>query len=58
VITASAELQEREALKGLALTASMTGAQPARLSQPDLARVRGTGRARLEDRLHALERHD
>ena len=32
-------------------------AQPARRSRPDLVRGRGTGRARLEDRLRALERH-
>jgi AcrR family transcriptional regulator len=59
VIAANPELQEREALKGLALTASMSRrAQPPRRSRPDLARGRRTGRARLEARLRALERHD
>ena len=59
VIAANPELQEREALKGLGLTASMTEAL-SRRGVPDLtaSRGRGPGRARLEDRLRALERGD
>ena len=52
VIAANPELQEREALKGLELTASMTDAlEAAWRSRPDLVRGRGAGRAHLEDRL-------
>ena len=51
VIAANPELQEREALKGLGLTASMADALERR-GVPDLTvRGRGAGRARLEDRL-------
>ena len=57
VIAANPELREREALKGLGLTASMTAAL-SRRGVPDLTASRGRrpGRARLDDRLRALER--
>jgi len=52
VIAANPELQEREALKGLALAVSMAGALMQRgVPDPDRACGRGTGRAHLEDRL-------
>ena len=58
VIAANPELQEREALKGLGLTASMSDALKRR-GVPDLtARVAAARRARPEDRLRTLERHD
>ncbi len=59
VIAANPELQEREALKGLGLTASMTDAlETARRSGADFVRGRGAGRTHVEDHLRALERHD
>ena len=57
VIAANPELREREALKGLGLIAAMVGALTRRgIPEPDRVGGRGTGRARLEDRLRALVR--
>jgi hypothetical protein len=54
VIAANPELQEREALKGLGLTAAMDGALERR-GVPGMTAC--VARAHLEDRLRALERH-